>query len=444
MYLYICRWKKKLPNRIFGMSNFESLGVSKWLSQSLAAMAIHRPSDIQKSCIPQILSGRDVIGGARTGSGKTIAFAAPMLTKWSRDPYGICGLILTPTRELAIQIAEQFRAIGANMNVKVSVIVGGNDMVKQSLELQTKPHFVVATPGRLADHINSSGEDTICGLRRVKYLVLDEADRLLSDSIAPDLAVCMDVLPPASQRQTLLFTATITDAVRSLRERSPNVYIHEVPENAMAIPATLSQFYVLVPSYVKQAYLYCILTLEENADKTAIVFVNRTQTAEHLRRTLQLLEVKTTSLHSQLPQQERINALGRFRARAARVLVATDVASRGLDIPEVALVLNFDIPADPDDYIHRVGRTARAGRHGESISLVSERDVERIEGIEARVKCKMEEYPLINDKMVVDSALKKVSVAKRQAILEMDRDHFGERKKVLDKKAGKSRKPKAK
>lgn len=417
------------------MSTFAELGISKWLSESLASMAIHKPSDVQRSCIPAILGGKDCIGGAKTGSGKTIAFAAPMLTDWSRDPYGICGLVLTPTRELAIQIAEQFKAIGASMNVRVTVIVGGVDMVKQSIELQRKPHFVVATPGRLADHINSSGEDTICGLRRVKYLVLDEADRLLSASIAPDLSICMDVLPDPSKRQTLLFTATITDAVRSLKDRSLEVHIHEVSESAMAIPSTLKQYYILTPSYVKQAYLFSILDHEENRDKTAIIFVNRTQSAEHIRRTLLLLDVKSTSLHSQMPQQERLNALGKFRASAARVLVATDVASRGLDIPEVSLVINFDIPADPDDYIHRVGRTARAGRKGESISLVSERDVQRIESIEARVKRKLDEYTDITDKAVVDKALKKVSIAKRQAVLEMDRDHFGERKKTLQKKA---------
>lgn len=411
---------------------FSDLGVSQWLDESLAAMAIYTPSDIQKECIPPILAGKDCIGGAKTGSGKTIAFAAPMLTKWSQDPYGICGLILTPTRELAIQIAEQFKALGANMNVKVSVVVGGADMVKQSLELEKRPHFVVATPGRLADHIMSSGEDTVCGLRRVKYLVLDEADRLLSTSIAPDLAKCIEILPPASQRQTLLFTATITPAVLSLKERSKNLFVREVPESAMAVPTKLRQFYLLSPSYVKQAYLYAVLTTDKA--KTAIVFVNRTQTAEHIKRTLKLLDIKATSLHSQMPQQERINSLGRFRAGAANVLIATDVASRGLDIPEVELVINYDLPADPDDYIHRVGRTARANREGTSVTLVSERDVERVQNIEERVKSKMEEYTLVSDRAVIDSALKKVSVAKRQAVLEMDRDGFGERKKILQRK----------
>uniref|UniRef100_A0A060T3I4 ARAD1A15796p n=1 Tax=Blastobotrys adeninivorans TaxID=409370 RepID=A0A060T3I4_BLAAD len=415
--------------------SFSSLGVAKWLEEALAVMAIHTPSAIQKACIPAILDGRDCIGGARTGSGKTIAFAAPMLTEWSKDPYGICGLVLTPTRELALQIAEQFAALGANMDIKTAVIVGGMDMVSQAIELQKKPHFVIATPGRLADHINSSGEETISGLRRVRYLVLDEADRLLSPGFADDLQECMSVVPESSKRQTLLFTATVTDAVRSLKDAPAKPgkkppFLHEVvTADDVAIPPTLSQTYLFIPSYVKEAFLYSTLTLEENKDKSVIVFVNRTRTAETLRRMLQNLDVRTTSLHSEMKQSERINALGRFRAEAARVLVATDVASRGLDIPIVEMVINFDIPADADDYVHRVGRTARAGRKGESLSFVTERDVQRIENIEERVGSKMEKYELVNDaKIIKDGALKTASTARRQAIMEMDKEGFGEKK----------------
>lgn len=422
------------------MSSFEELGISKWLCDSLRAMAIYKPSSVQKACIPPIVAGRDCIGGARTGSGKTVAFAAPMLSDWSRDPWGICGLILTPTRELAIQIAEQFRALGATMNVRVAVVVGGTDMVSQSLELQRKPHFVVATPGRLADHIYSSGEDTVGGLRRVKYVVLDEADRLLSASLAADLGKCMEIIPPASSRQTLLFTATITSSVNSLRERNPSVFVHEVPKSETVIPQTLQQYYLLCPSYVKHAYLYTFLNLPENAEKTGMVFVNRTETAEVLLRTLQLTGVKTTGLHSQMRQSERLNALGRFRAGAARIMVSTDVASRGLDIPQVELVVNYDLPADADDYVHRVGRTARAGRGGESISIVSERDVARVENIESRIGMKLTQYPSISDKDVINVALKKTSVAKRQALVDMDRDNFGERRNIQKKKAKIARK----
>lgn len=420
--------------------SFKKLGVLKWLDESLAAVQIHTPTSIQEACIPLILKGHDCIGGAKTGSGKTIAFGAPMLTKWSEDPTGIFGVILTPTRELALQIAEQFAALGATMNIKVSVIVGGEDIVKQALELQTRPHFVIATPGRLADHILNSGEDTICGLRRVKFLVLDEADRLLSNSFSSDLQRCFQVLPKSEERQTLLFTATVTDAVRALKDKPVAegklpVFIHEVETvDKVAIPSTLTTEYLFVPSYVKESYLYGILTLPENLEKTAIIFVNRTHTAELLRRTLRALDLRVASLHSEMPQTERTNSLHRFKAKAARILIATDVASRGLDIPIVELVINFDIPSDPDDFIHRVGRTARAGKKGDAISIISEKDITRIQAIEDRINKKMDKYEAITDDKVIKDILSAVSSAQREAKMDMERENFGERKKINKRK----------
>ncbi|CUM62900.1 uncharacterized protein PRCAT00000459001 [Priceomyces carsonii] len=423
--------------------SFEELGVSKWLCEALNSMKIYKPTSIQAACIPKILHGHDCIGGAKTGSGKTIAFALPMLTKWSEDPYGIFGLILTPTRELALQIAEQFAALGASMNIKICVIVGGEDIVQQALNLQRKPHFVISTPGRLADHILNSGEDTICGLRRIKYLVLDEADRLLSNSFGSDLEKCFSVLPPSEKRQTLLFTATVTDAVRALKDKpKPKgklpVFIHEVESiDNVAIPTTLHLSYVFVPSYVKEAYLYGILMMEEFKKVTAIVFVNRTHTAEFLRRTLRKLEFRVASLHSEMPQTERVNSLHRFKAGAARILVATDVASRGLDIPTVQLVINYDIPADPDDFIHRVGRTARAGRKGDSISIVAEKDIDRIQSIEERINKKMDLLEEIDDNKVIKESLSAASIAKRESIMEMDKENFGEKRKINKRKNAK-------
>jgi ATP-dependent RNA helicase DDX49/DBP8 len=202
-------------------STFADLNVSPWLVSSLANMAIKNPTRIQSAAIPEILSGRDCIGGSRTGSGKTVAFAVPILQQWSKDPFGIFGLVLTPTRELALQIFEQFKAIGAVQNLKVCLVTGGSDMRAQAIELAKRPHVVIATPGRLADHINSSGEESIAGLRRVKFVVLDEADRLLAagkGSMLPDLGVCMEVLPESSKRQTCLFTATVTAEVRALQD----------------------------------------------------------------------------------------------------------------------------------------------------------------------------------------------------------------------------------
>jgi len=363
-----------------------------------------------------------------------------MLTKWSEDPMGIYGVVLTPTRELALQIAEQFAALGAAMNIRVAVIVGGEDMVKQAIQLQNKPHFVIATPGRLADHILNSGDDTVEGLKRVRFLVLDEADRLLSNSFGGDLERCFSILPSADKRQTLLFTATVTDSVRALKDRptpenKPKLFIHEVDSvDKVAIPEKLLTEYVFIPSYVKEAYLYGILSHEDNENSTAIVFVNRTHTAEVLRRTLRNLEIRVASLHSEMQQTERTNSLHRFRAGAARVLIATDVASRGLDIPTVQLVINYDIPADPDDFVHRVGRTARAGRSGESLSFVTEKDVTRILAIEERINKKMDKYEKVTDNKVIKNSLQKTGVAKREALMDMEKEGFGEKKQAIKRK----------
>jgi len=200
--------------------SFAALGVDRWLVDSLSAMAIRKPTAIQAACIGPLLAGQDCIGGSRTGSGKTVAFAVPILQTWARDPAGVFAVVLTPTRELALQIAEQFRALGSPQGLKLCLLIGGVDMRAQALQLATRPHVVVATPGRMADHIRSSGEDTIGGLRRARVLVLDEADRMLSDTFAEDLAECLAVLPRAATdgRQTALFTATMTPEVRQLKE----------------------------------------------------------------------------------------------------------------------------------------------------------------------------------------------------------------------------------
>ncbi|KAL0932021.1 DEAD/DEAH box helicase [Colletotrichum truncatum] len=428
-------------------TTFSSLNVRPWLVQSLANMAIRRPTGIQKGCIPEILKGRDCIGGSRTGSGKTVAFAVPILQRWAEDPTGIFAVVLTPTRELALQIFEQFKAISAPQSLKAILITGGSDMRPQAIALAQRPHVVIATPGRLADHIRTSGEDTICGLRRVKYVVLDEADRLLDatgpGSMIPDVEECLSVLPPSSQRQTLLFTATITPEVRALKDmpikpgKQP-VFVCEVDTQSLAIPATLSQMHLQVPVTHREHYLHTFLLTDGNASKSVIIFCNRTSTADYLHHLLRMLDHRVTSLHSGLPQRQRVDNLGRFRAAAARILVATDVASRGLDIPEVALVINYDIPRNPDDYIHRVGRTARAGRKGEAVTFVGQRDVELVLAIENRVGRQMEawkEEGVNIETRVLRDSLKVVTEKKREALLEMEegREVGGKRKRTKQK-----------
>ncbi|KAH7555426.1 hypothetical protein BM1_07049 [Bipolaris maydis] len=427
--------------------SFASLNVAPWLVASLASMAIKRPTGIQASCIPEILKGKDCIGGSRTGTGKTIAFSVPILQKWAEDPSGIFAVIITPTRELAIQIYEQVKAISAPQSMKPILITGGSDQRAQAIELASRPHVVIATPGRLAEHIRTSGEDTICGLRRVRFVVFDEADRLLAPgkgSMLPDLETCLSVLPPKETRQTLLFTATVTPEVLALKDqpRAPGrlpIFVSEVDTEELAIPPRLQQRYLQTPVTHKECYLHVLLNTPVNSEKSVIIFCNRTKTATLLEYMLRLLDHRVTALHSGLKQSDRVNNLARFRAQAARILVATDVAARGLDIPEVALVINFDVPRDPDDYIHRVGRTARAGRVGTAITLIGQRDVELVLAIEARVGKKMEEFEeegVSVEGRVVRDALKPVTEKKREAMLSIEegRDVLGKRKVGMQKR----------
>lgn len=343
-------------------------------------------------------------------------------------------------RELALQILEQFKAISAPQSLKPILVTGGADMRMQALALAQRPHVVIATPGRLADHIATSGEDTICSLRRARIVVLDEADRLLASgpgSMLPDVETCLSVLPPPNERQTGLFTATVTPEVRALKEMPrgpgrPEVFVCEVDTEVLAIPPSLQQKYLQVPVTHREAYLHILLLTAANITRSTIIFCNRTTTANLLEHLLRRLDHRVTALHSALPQSQRIANLSRFRAKAARILVATDVAARGLDIPEVALVINFDVPRNPDDYIHRVGRTARAGRKGDAVTMIGQRDVALVLAIEERVGRKMvafEEEGVSIETRVIRDGLKVVGEKKREAVLEIEegRDVKGKR-----------------
>ncbi|EXJ96006.1 hypothetical protein A1O1_01132 [Capronia coronata CBS 617.96] len=434
-------------------STFESLNVAPWLVRSLAAMAIQNPTEIQKATIPEILKGRDCIGGSRTGTGKTVAFAVPILQKWAEDPFGIYAVVLTPTRELALQIYEQFQALGAPQNLKTVLVTGGTDMRPQAVALSRRPHVVVATPGRLADHILNSGKDTVIGLSRARVVVLDEADRLLMPgrgSMLPDLNTCLSALPPSSARLTLLFTATVTPEVRALKDlprpkERPPIFVSEIADSsdpssvASLIPPTLAQTYLQIPMTHKDAFLHVLLqvpSFTKSPEPSIIVFVNRTTTADVLHRTLLQLAHPVTALHSELAQIQRTKNLADFRARKARILIATDVASRGLDIPDVEYVINYDVPRNPTDYVHRVGRTARAGRKGTSVTFVGQRDVALILAIEEYVGSKMSEWTEegvnVETRVVKGRTLKDVAEARMEALrdLESGKDVNGWRRKI--------------
>ena len=315
-------------------------------------------------------------------------------------------------------------------------------MRSQAIALSTRPHIVIATPGRLADHIETSGADTISGLRRTRIVILDEADRLLAPgtgSMLPDVETCLGFLPTSSERQTCLFTATLTPEVMALKDlprpigKSP-IFVCEVEaSSSLAVPSTLHQTFLKVHVQFREAFLHTLLLTPTNVSrKHIIVFCNRTATADLLERLLRGLDHKVTSLHSKIPQSDRNSNLSRFRAGASRILVATDVASRGLDIPEVGLIINYDVPRNPDDYIHRVGRSARAGRKGEAVTMVGQRDIELLLAIEARVHAKMVEYQEENvniETRMIRDALKLVGEKKREVIIGMEegRDVKGNR-----------------
>ncbi|KAH9904233.1 DEAD-domain-containing protein [Epithele typhae] len=442
------------------------MGISSVLIGALSKMSIRSPTEIQAACVPPLLQGEDCIGNAKTGSGKTIAFALPILQKLSLDPYGIFALVLTPTRELAFQIADQFAVLGASLNLRTAVVVGGMDMMAQALELGQRPHVVVATPGRIVDLLRScSGE---WDLSRVKFLVLDEADRLLTESFAPELSYLFEVLP--KERQTSLFTATLTPAVERIAEAPPKsgkqkAFIHRMSTTVETVD-TLKQHYILVPSHVRESYLYYLLcnppesilhlrvappepskpskhkpSKKSKSRKSSsssddappqppptIVFCTRPRTAAFLTALLQSLRIRTAALHSRLPQRARLASLALFRAGAVPVLVATDVGARGLDVPAVALVVNWDVPAGAEEYTHRVGRTARAGRGGVAVSFVTERDEERVLAVEGRIGTKLEEMTLPESKVL--EHLNAVSTAKRLANMELHDSDFGRREEV--------------
>ncbi|KAF8812387.1 DEAD-domain-containing protein [Phlegmacium glaucopus] len=445
---------------------FSSLGISAPLRTALKNMSIKLPTEVQAACIPPLLEGRDCIGNAKTGSGKTMAFALPILQKLSVDPYGIFALVLTPTRELAFQISEQFAVLGSSSSVRTAVIVGGMDMMAQALELGNRPHVVIATPGRIVDHLRSSvGE---WDLSRVKFLVLDEADRLLTPTFSPELSHLFSVLP--KDRQTCLFTATLTPSIENLIESEPRPgkekpFVHRMKE-AIETVSTLKQSYILVPSHVRESYLYHLLCnppestlhlrrappetmdarkrpkVKSKAKKSkrdddedgpvqpppTIVFCSKPRTAAYLTVLLKSLLIRSTALHSRLTQRERLTSLSLFRASVVPVLISTDVGSRGLDIEEVAMVINWDLPNEPEEYVHRVGRTARAGRGGVAVSFVTERDEERVLRIEERIKTRLEEMSLTEDKIL--EKLNTVSTAKRLANMELSDSNFGKREEI--------------
>ncbi|KAH7726349.1 ATP-dependent RNA helicase DDX47 [Aphelenchoides avenae] len=404
--------------------DFNELGITEVLSDACHRLGWQKPTKIQQETIPVALTGKDIIALAETGSGKTAAFALPILQSLLDSPRRLFALVVTPTRELAFQIAEQFEALGTSIGLLVGVIVGGVDMATQAMSLAKRPHIVVATPGRLVDHLeNTKGFN----LRSLKYLVLDEADRILNMDFEVELEKIIRVIP--KERHTFLFSATMTKKVSKLERASLKDPARIEVSSKYQTVETLQQSFMFIPFKYKEAYL--VYVLNEKAGNTSIVFCSTVATVMKVSYMLRNLGFGAVPLHGKMSQPLRLGALNKFKNRERPILVCTDVASRGLDIPHVDVVINYDVPLQPKDYIHRVGRTARAGRAGVSLTVVTQYDVEVYQRVEQFLGKKLPVYEVNHDDVMI--LAERVSEAARRATQQVkDEDDKKKRKNADD------------
>ena len=375
-------------------SSFSNLSLAEPLARAVAEMGYETMTPIQEQAIPVVLQGKDVMGAAQTGTGKTAAFALPLLQRMmkhenaSTSParHPVRALVLLPTRELAVQVAEQVELYAKYTNLRSTVVFGGMDMKPQTLELKKGVEVLVATPGRLLDHIEA--KNTV--LNQVEYVVLDEADRMLDIGFLPDLQRILSYLP--KQRITLLFSATFSPEIKRLASSylQDPVTIEVARSNATA--STVEQHFYSVGADDKRRALHQIL--KTRGMKQAFVFVNSKLGCARLARSLEREGLKTTALHGDKSQDERLKALEAFKTGEVDLLVCTDVAARGLDIKDVPAVFNFDVPFNAEDYVHRIGRTGRAGASGLAVSFVASSDQRLVADIEKLIKTKIDLEPL--------------------------------------------------
>jgi ATP-dependent RNA helicase RhlE len=368
--------------------SFEELGLRPELLRAVTEAGYTTPTPIQAQAIPTIIRGLDVMGGAQTGTGKTAGFALPILQKLlpmanaSPSParHPVRALILTPTRELAIQVEEAVKAYGKYTGIRSTVVYGGVDIRQQLPIVRAGVEILVATPGRLLDHI----EQKSVNLSQVETFVLDEADRMLDMGFIPDIKRIMALLPAGIKRQNLLFSATFSSEIKKLADQLLNapVLIEVALRNTAA--ETVAQSVYKLGSDEKRALLTHIVTSRNLWQ--VLCFVRTKHGASRLARQLEKDGLKTTAIHGDKSQIARLEALDDFKAAKVQVMVATDVAARGLDIDDLPLVINYELPYVPEDYIHRIGRTGRAGATGEAISLCSPDEEKLLTEIERMLK----------------------------------------------------------
>jgi ATP-dependent RNA helicase RhlE len=375
------------------LNTFEGLGLHKAILRALSDEGYEAPSEIQSAAIPQILAGRDIIGTAQTGTGKTAAFALPILdmlqTRPAKHPGTVRVLVLTPTRELAQQVEGSFRAYGRHLPMRTACVVGGVSMEGQIKALRGKPEILVATPGRLLDLLHQREVK----LNQVEFLVLDEADRMLDMGFINDVRKIVSEIPAAT-RQTLLFSATMSGDIASLSAEM----LRNPARVATTPPASVSLNIAQQVYYVEQGSKGPLLAhmLKDKAVTRVLVFTRTKHRANRLAIQLARDGVSADAIHSNKSQAARQRALAAFDKGKIAVLVATDIVARGIDVDGISHVINYEMPNDPESYVHRIGRTARAGAAGTAISFCDATEVLMLKGIEQLTRTplsKVEDHP---------------------------------------------------
>jgi ATP-dependent RNA helicase RhlE len=356
---------------------FTSLGLSRAITKGVSAAGYTAPTPIQTQAIPQILERKDLIGTAQTGTGKTAAFVLPILHRVHADK-GLRCLVLTPTRELAAQIESNIKKYSRFMRVWCTTVYGGVSIGPQINSLKRKPQFVVATPGRLLDLINRG----CLNLKDFGIFVLDEADRMLDMGFMPDIRKITKMLP--DRRQNLLFSATMPQEIESLARQT----LRDPLRITIGAPTTpvekISQYTYPVPHYLKMSLLRRIL--QESRDGTVLIFTRTKHRADKVARMLNRNDFKATQMHGDRSQSQRTQALEGFRSGRYRIMVATDIAARGLDVKGISHVINYDVPETAEAYVHRIGRTARADTYGDAFTLVGRNEEETMCMVERQLK----------------------------------------------------------
>lgn len=370
-------------------TSFKSIGVCDEICNRLTELNYKHPTKIQKETFLYAIKRQDLIGIAETGSGKTLAYSIPIIQTLlddTRIEKPFFALIIAPTRELCLQISACFNNLGEGIGLKVTTIIGGLDSFSQAMNLSKKPHIVIGTPGQILYHFVNTNSFTL--KNNLNFLVFDEADRLLTQDFEKQIGQILSYVP--DKRTTFLYSATFNAKVQSLEKTKMNNPVKIQVNTSFTTVKTLVQNYLFIPDKYKSCYL--VYVLNEFNSGSCIVFVSTCLSSIQTTLMLRHIGFKAISINGKMTQSNRIGALNKFRSGDKNILVATDVAARGLDIPNVDLVLNFDMPQLGEDYIHRVGRTARAGKSGRSITFVTQYDIEQIQKIEAHIKIQMTKY----------------------------------------------------